>query len=392
MSEAPLIYIIAGEPSGDLLGARLMAALKRHTSGQVRFCGIGGERMMAEGLHSLFPYHELSLMGFVEILPHIRRLTRRISQTVTHISEQKPDCVITIDSPGFCFRVVEKLRSHHTSPLPKLIHYVAPTVWAYKPKRAEKVKKLYDFLLLLLPFEPPYFEAVQLPNRFIGHPIVREWHEKPGDGRAFREQHGILPNAPILTLLPGSRRSELKRHLPIFLETAERLCQRHPQLTTVLVTTNYLADEIKEALSHYPGHIVLVSDPAQKRDIFAASTVALAKSGTVTLELSLANVPIVVTYKISPVSAWMMKRMIQVPYVNLLNLISEKEIIPELLQERCNVNELTAALEELLASSAKRDDQRLAAQTALSQLDNVSDDETPSDKAALSILEQLAGR
>ena len=384
--------LIAGEPSGDLLGARLIAALRRHAGdGQMSFSGIGGERMIGEGMHSIFPYHELALMGFAEILPHIFRLKRRIRQTVEHIVEQKPDVVITIDSPGFCFRVIEQLRQQlPPDQLPKLVHYVAPTVWAYKPKRALKVKKLYDLLLLLLPFEPPYFEAVAMPHRFIGHPIVREWHEQPGESQAFRNQHGILPNAPILTLLPGSRRTELKRHLPIFCEVATRLSQRHPQLTTVMVTPPYLEAEVKAALAHYPGHMVITSDLTQKRNIFAASTVALAKSGTVTLELSLARVPMVVTYKVSAISAWLMKRMIQVPYVNLLNLIAGKEIIPELLQERCTVPQLVSALEALLSSKESRQTQREAAAAALAQLDDTSNPTTPSDKAAEAVFELVS--
>lgn len=388
-NDPPLIYIIAGESSGDLLGARLMRALQKQTEGHIRFAGIGGPRMQKEGLQSLFPFHDLALMGFLEILPHLALLKKRFAQTIADITARQPDCVITIDSPGFCFRIARKLREQSRTRALKLVHYVAPTVWAYKPKRAEKVSKLYDFLLLVLPFEPPYFDAVELPNRFVGHPIVRDWREQEGDPSVFREAHGILPNAPVLTLLPGSRKTELNRHLPIFAETVRRLGQRFPQLATVMVVPPHLTAAVHEKTADWPGQVILITSLEDKKDVFAASTVALAKSGTVALELSLARVPIIVTYKVSAASAWLMRRMIRVNYVNLVNLILDRPVIPELLQEECEPDKLCRALEELLTSPQKRQEQIDLAQTALAQLDDPNDPKTPSAKAAESVLELL---
>jgi lipid-A-disaccharide synthase len=386
----PLIYLIAGESSGDLLGARLMQALKKQTNGTVRFAGIGGPRMQAEGLESLFPFHDLSLMGFVEIIPHLSLLYKRFRQTISHITHSQPDAVITIDSPGFTFRIAKKLREQSSTKHLKLIHYVAPTVWAYKAKRAEKVSKLYDFLLLVLPFEPPYFDAVELPNRFVGHPVVRDWREFRGNGRAFREKHGILPNAPLLTLLPGSRKTEIARLLPVYQETVDLLLQNHPNLSVVLVVPPHLENAVEEATQQWPGLHILSADPEEKRDIFAASTVALAKSGTVTLELSLAHVPLVVTYKVSPHSAWLMRRMIRVPYVNLVNLLLDRPVIPEYLQENCRPSLLSKAISELLRSPEARKSQLEDAAKALQQLDDETSPQTPSEKAAETILELVA--
>lgn len=191
-----LVFLVAGEASGDILGARLMQALKRRRT-DIRFAGVGGERMTAEGMDSLFPMQELSLFGLVEVLPHIPKLRRRLAETVEAVARQRPDVVVTIDSPGFNRRLARSLK-----PLGiPLIHYVAPSVWAYRPGRAVKFSRLFDHLLALLPFEPPYFEKVGLDCTHVGHPAVEEAEER-GDGAAFRAAHGIAADAPLLLALP----------------------------------------------------------------------------------------------------------------------------------------------------------------------------------------------
>jgi lipid-A-disaccharide synthase len=390
LDPAPLVFLIAGEPSGDVLGAKLMAALKVKTKGKIRFAGIGGARMEAEGLQSLFPFHELAMMGFAEIIPQLPHLLGRIRQTVKEITALQPRCIVTIDSPGFNFRVAAALRAHKYAAHLRIVHYVAPTVWAYKPERAEKMKGLFDYLMVVLPFEPPYFERVGLPCSFVGHPIVEEWQGIKGDGAAFRAAFDIPPDAPILTLLAGSRRGEIKRHLPIFAQVVGRLRFTFPHLVTVVVTPPHLAVEMKEALTrlHWPLKVVLVHEDAMKRDAFAATTLALTKSGTVALELSLAQIPMIVTYQTSKLTAWLLRRMIRVKYVNLVNLLLDKPVIPELLQEECNANSLTQQVESFLSDPKRRILQVEEAQAALALLRGNAT-ESPSEQAAAVVFQMM---
>ncbi len=375
------IFLIAGEASGDVLGAKLMYALIQQSKQPLHFHGIGGEKMAEAGLISLLPMQELSLIGFIEIIPHIPNLLKRLRQTLDNIQSLKPDIVITIDAPGFNFRVARKLKEQNFRG--KLVHYVAPSVWAYKPERALKIAKIYDYLLCLLPFEPPYFDKVGLANRFVGHPIV----EEPfigGDGKLFRVTYNINPEAPILCLMPGSRHNELIRHTPIFKETAEQLQKSHPALRTVLITTHTLFPIIEKMIAHWQQKPIIITSEARK-EAYAASTLALAKSGTGTMELALAGVPMVITYRVHPLSAWMLRRMIKVNYVNLVNLILNKPAIPELLQESSTPANLAAALNALLSSETARKEQQAAMKEALAQL-GFGTSPSPSEKAAEAVL------
>lgn len=337
----PPIYIIAGEPSGDALGAGLMRALKA-AAPDVRFEGIGGEAMQAEGLKSIFPYRELSVMGFLEILPHIKKLLKRITETAEDICSKQPSAVITIDSPGFCFRLAKKLASYPEAADIKRIHYVAPSVWAYKPGRAKKTAKLFNHLLTLLPFEPPYFEKEGLKTTFVGHPVI--WQNWNGNSAEFRTRHNIAPDAPILLVLPGSRRGEVKEHMQIFMESAKAL----PLHTPVILAGSLVQDMIREMA---PPHVKVV-DFVEKKDAFAAASLALSKSGTITLELAAAGVPMIVSYKVHPVSAWILRRMIKIPYASLVNIAVKKEIVPEFIQERCTAPLLSQALVTLTSTDA----------------------------------------
>lgn len=392
LDPAPLIFLIAGEPSGDLLGARLMTALKVKLDGKVRFAGIGGPRMEAEGLQSLFPFQQLAVMGFAEVLPKLLRLLSRIRHTAQEIIKLQPRCIVTIDSPGFNFRVAEKIRADKYGKHLKLVHYVAPTVWAYKPERAQKMRTLFDYLMVVLPFEPPYFERVGLPCSFVAHPIIEEWRQNPGDAARFRATYALHPEAPILTLLPGSRRGEIKRHLPVFAQVVQRLRFSYPHLITVIVTPSHLAAEMKEHLAqiNWPLKVILVREDVMKRDAFAASTLALTKSGTVALELALAGVPMIVTYQTSAFTAWLLRRMIRIKYVNLINLLLDKPLIPEFLQEQCNPTTLSKAVEELFANPKARQQQVEGAQSALALLRGTLP-ETPSEQAAQIVLDVMHG-
>ncbi|TWA82596.1 lipid-A-disaccharide synthase [Azospirillum brasilense] len=383
----PLIFLIAGEPSGDALGARLMAACKRLTGGRVRFAGIGGEKMVAEGLDSLFPMGELTLFGVFELLPHLPNLLRRIDQTVAEILRLRPDAVVGIDSPGFTVRVSKRVKAQ--APDIPLIHYVAPTVWAWKPKRAAKYAAIYDHLLAILPFEPPYFEKEGLPCTFVGHSVV-ESGAGHGDARRFREAHGLAPDARIVAVLPGSRKGEVSRLLPDFRATLERLLPSHPELVAVVPTVATVRDRVASEVAGWPLRTILVEGDGPKYDAFAAAEAALAASGTVALELALARLPTVIAYRLNPVTVALYRRLIRVKYVNLVNLMLDRMLVPELLQQDCRPDRLASELGRLLDDPAAR----------ATQIDGVAEvarwlgqgGTPPSERAAQVVLEVAAGR
>ena len=233
-----LVFLIAGEPSGDVLGSALMRALKQRTGGVVEFAGIGGELMREEGLDSLVPLHELAIMGIAEVLPRARLIFRRVRETRDAILRLQPTGLVTIDSSGFTWGIAHALRRRGAT-LP-LIHYVAPMVWAWRAGRARRVARWYDHLMCLLPFEPPYFERVGLATSWVGHPVLESGLDR-GDGGGFRARHGIPAAAPLLSVLPGSRRGEASRLLPVFAETVRRLHARFPELRVVVPTVGNVA-------------------------------------------------------------------------------------------------------------------------------------------------------
>lgn len=378
------LYLIAGEASGDALGAKLMRALKAESRVALQFHGVGGAQMQAEGLQPLFPMEELSLLGFLEILPHIPHLLNRIRQTAEHIRQLQPEAVITIDAPAFTGRVVQQIQELM---IPK-IHYVAPSVWAYKPKRAARLAQLYDHLLCLLPFEPPYFEQEGLPATFIGHPIVE--NALKGNADAFFAAHPEVPTTqPLLLLTPGSRSGELQRHLPVYRHTLEQLQHQGRAVTPVMLATPRFAERLAQETAGWPVRPVVVSGAQEKADAMAACAqtrgVALAKSGTGTLELAMAGVPMVVAYRVHPISAWLLRRMIKVDTVTLVNLIAQQKVVPEYLQERCAPQHLVPALTELLESEENQALQRDAFTAALTAVGQGLP-YTPSQKAATTIL------
>lgn len=362
---APLIYLVAGEPSGDLLGGKLMAALKRRLDGQVRFAGIGGEAMEAQGLSSRVPLSELAIMGVAEVLPQTRRILRRVAETVGDIRQQRPAALVTIDSSGFTWRIAQRLRREgETIPL---IHYVAPMVWAWRPGRAKRVARWYDHLMALLPFEPPYFTAVGLSCAYVGHPVVESGADQ-GDGVGFRRRHAVPPDAPLLTVLPGSRRGEAGRLLPIFKTAVERVAARHARLRIVVPTVETVAAHVSQEVSGWAVPSIVLRGAHEKYDAFAASNAALAASGTVALELAMARVPAVIAYRISALTHAYVSRVVKVDYANLVNVILKREAVPELLQENCNPKNLAAAVEKLLDDRGARDVQIAACQEALRAL------------------------
>lgn len=384
-AERPLIFLVAGEPSGDALGGRLMAALKRATGGGVRFAGVGGDRMAAEGLDSLFPMAELSVMGYLEVVPRIPRLFARSRQIAARARALNPAALITIDSPEFTLRVARRLNG---AGFP-LVHYVAPQVWAHRPGRAPQIAHILDHLLALLPFEPAYFEAVGLACSFVGHPVVEEGADG-GDGTAFRARHAIPERAPLVCLLPGSRPGEVSRLLPVYGATLARLSEGIPDLWSVVPTLRPVAEMVRRGVAEWPTSSAVVCEPEEKYDAFAASMVALAASGTVVLELAIAGLPAVVTYRVNPLTAWAARRMIRVPYVSLVNLILDRSVMPELLQERCRPDMLAEAVAGLVMDENARAAQSAEARRAAVKIGHGGP--PPSERAAKIVLDLIAGR
>lgn len=351
--DGPLVFLIAGEVSGDLLGGRLMAALSRRTGGRVRFAGVGGPRMRAEGLDPLFPMDDLAVMGLAEVLPRLPTLLRRMREATSAVRRLRPDVVVTIDAPDFCFRVGRRIRGEGIP----LVHYVAPTVWAWRPGRARKVAAFLDHLLALLPFEPPYFEREGLPCTFVGHPVV-EGGAGRGDGARFRAARGIPAGAPLLCVLPGSRQGEVARLLPAFGEAVARLARSHPGLEVAVPTVGTVRDRVAEAVRGWPVRAHLVEGDEDKYDAMAAAAVAMAASGTVALELALAGLPSVIAYRLSPLTAALARRLVRVRHVNLVNIMLDRPLVPELLQEDCTPERLEEEVDRLLRDPEARRAQR----------------------------------
>ncbi|MEM7124206.1 MAG: lipid-A-disaccharide synthase [Pseudomonadota bacterium] len=382
----PLVYLIAGEPSGDVLGARLIEGLRELTGGKVRITGIGGPLMEAEGLDSLFPIDALSIMGIVEVVPRIPKVLGLIRRTVADIRERQPDVVVAIDSKAFSYRVARKLKP---APCP-VIQYVAPTVWAWKPWRAKHLADVVDRVLLLFPFEKPYFNDVGLDAVFVGHP-ASTLTSPPDAGALFRRQHDISAEAQVVCLLPGSRGGEVTQLLPVFQEAVGLLEKSHPGLRFLLPTVPRLAQTVRQAVDTWSQPVtVLTGDDEEKRAAFAASDVALAASGTVTLELAAAGLPGVITYCVHPLTALIVRRMIRIPYAAMVNIIEGRDVMPEYLQENCDPAKLSAAVGTLLDDATRRADQQAAMAEVMKKLGRGG--EAPNLRAARAVLDLIPAK
>ena len=273
---APLVYLVACEPSGDQLGALLMGALQEETGGQVRFAGVGGPLMTAAGLTSLFDVRDLALLGVFEVLPKAGMVLKRVKSTLVDIEAKAPQILVTIDSWGFTGRIHERL-AKKGSAIPR-VRYVAPQVWAWRPRRAKQLSRWINHLLTLLPFEPPYFTKHGLAATWVGHPVLESGFTH-GDGAAFRKRHGIAADRRVIGVLPGSRRSEVTRLLPVFKETVAELAKRYPDVHVVMPTVDTVAHEVYTASGGWAAPVTVIMDPDQRRDAFAACDCAMAAFG-----------------------------------------------------------------------------------------------------------------
>ncbi len=382
-------FLIAGEPSGDLLGAALMRGLVQLCDGGVDFEGVGGPAMSAEGLASRFPMSDLTVMGIAEVLPRVPLLLRRIRETAEAVCEMGPDALVTIDSPDFCLRVAAKVR--RKAPCVKIVHYVAPSVWAWRPGRAAKLARRVDHVLALLPFEPPYMEAAGVGCDFVGHPVAAAPPATLAETAAARRALGVDADRPLLLALPGSRAGEVERLAPVFAEVIRRLRAAHPELAVVVPAASGVVAAVR---AHLPADAdgwpkVLAptgapEDAAFKRAVFGAADAALAASGTVSLELAAEGTPVVVAYRVNPLTAALARRLVRIDTVTLVNLVSGTRAVPEFLQEDCTPEAITPAVAGLLFEPAAAEAQRAAATETMRALGRGG--EPPALRAARSVL------
>lgn len=381
-------YIIAGEPSGDNLGASLMAALQ--AQGPAEFDGVGGMEMRVSGLTSLFEMSELTVMGLSEVLPKLPNLMRRIRQTADDVIAKRPDALITIDSPDFTFRVAAKVRE--ALPDLKVIHYVAPSVWAWRPGRAAKMARYVDHVLALLPFEPPFMHAAGMSCDFVGHPIAA-WREAEAEGIVdYRDALGLSRGQKTLLVALGSRRGEVRRLSPIFKDTIALLRQSMPDLALIVPVAEIVRDQVKDAFTDVPGDVHLLPtgrSQVGKQLMFASADAALCASGTITLELAAVGTPMVAAYKTTWLTAQIVRRVIRINTANLINLISGRLVVPEFLQEFATPEALHDAALPLLTNDTAASDQRAAFDKVMVAMGRGGP--RPEERAAVSVLSVLAG-
>ena len=383
-------FLVAGEASGDRLGAALMDGLKTLSPG-VTFDGVGGAMMQAEGLVSRFPMDELSVFGIAEVLPKYRALKRRIAQTAQTVIDTKPDVLITIDSPDFCLRVARLVKAASDI---RTVHYVAPSVWAWRPGRAVKMARHIDHVLALLPFEPPYMQAAGMECDFVGHPVVSEPQPTKDDIAAFRKETG-LGTAKALLVLPGSRRGEVSRLAPVFGAVLGQILSRYPDMRVLVPAAAAVADAVLEVTKDWPGNPIVL-DPrgldlqtaaARKRTAFAAADLALAASGTVSLELAAAATPMVIAYDMAWLSWQIMSRMLKTDTVTLVNLVSRTRTIPEFLGPACRPEAIADALIQLSGDANARAAQITAMDATMIALGKGA--EAPGLRAARAVLKGM---
>lgn len=374
------VAIVAGEHSGDQLGFKLMRALRDALRGAISFQGVGGERMEAEGLRSLFPLSDIAVMGFVPVIRRLPLILRRIRQTADAVLLGAPDVLIIIDSPDFTHRVAKRVRARRPE-LP-IVDYVSPSVWAWRPGRAPAMRPYVDHLLALLPFEPAAHERLGGPPcTYVGHPLIERLDELRPDARETARRN---ESPPVVVVLPGSRRSEISRLSDDFGAALGLLVSQVGPVDLVLPAVDHLAAEIEAKVASWPVKPRLVRGEAAKLAVFRQARAALAASGTVTLELALACVPMVVAYKVAPFETWL-KYVVKVPSIVLPNLILGERIVPEFIQHDCTPQRLAEALGPLLAQGPGRSAQ-LAAYDRLDQLMRPKGDEEPSRRAAQIVL------
>ncbi len=370
------IFLIATEESGDRLGANLMAVLRQRLGDAVHFEGVGGRAMEGQGLISLFPIEELSIVGLAAVVKQLPRILRLIRQAADAVLQAAPDVLVIIDSPDFTHRVARRVRTRNAA-IP-IVNYVSPSVWAWRPGRARAMRRYVDHVLALLPFEPEAHTRLGGPPcSYVGHPLVEQIGALRPDAA---EQARRDASPPVLLVLPGSRRSEIRHHMAVFGETLGRLQAQAAPFELILPTMPHLLSAVDEGIKSWPVQPRIVVGDQDKRAAFRIAHAALVKSGTVTLELALSGVPMVAAYRVGNAEAWVMRRAIRTSSIILANLVIGENVVPEFVQENCTPEKLVEPLLAILADSPLRRQQT----NAFARLDTVmsTGDQPPSVRAA----------
>ncbi len=377
------IMIVAGESSGDNLGASIMQQLNSMDDYNIVYIGVGGINMQSMGLSSIFPMKEISVMGLFEVIPSIPKILRHLSTICRTILYEKPDIIITIDAPGFNFRFIKKIKKYNLD-IP-LVHIVAPTVWAWKEYRAKKISILYDHLLVLLPFEKKYFTKYNLKTTFIGHPLIEKKSFKMLS--AFKNKYNKKKNN-IISIFPGSRVGEVKRHLEIIINTIDLFIRNYPNTKILCLAATQVKDIIQEKVKKFPHLPIHILDESKyKQEVLLSTNIALAVSGTISLELAATNTPMIVLYKFNTLSYFLIKRLVKIKYASLVNILLQKEVIPEFIQDRASEKLLAKELINLFESKLARETQIKYFKKAIKMLSSYK--HTPSQLAKEEIIKML---
>ncbi len=381
----PTLLLAAGEPSGDALGAQLMAALRQLGPRGLRIVGLGGPAMQAQGLTSIFSIDDIAVMGIREVVPRMPRIFARIAQTADFALDVRPDACVLIDSGDFNHRVARRIKA--AAPELKVIKYVSPQVWASRPGRAAGMRTYLDHVLCLLPFEPAFYEPYGLPATFVGHPAVERAALAQG-GAALRARLGIAADAELLCVLPGSRRSEIRYMLPAFRETVARLARDIAGLTCVLPTVPTVSAMVRQAARDWPTPLHVVEGEADRFAAFDAADLALATSGTVTTELAVSGCPMIAAYRVGWLTAAIWTRLVSVPHFTIANLVLGRRAIPEFRQDEVEPAAMAAAARPLLLDASAAAAQRRDLEEASRLLGKGQG--SPASRAAEAVLE-IAG-
>ncbi len=377
------LFVVAGEHSGDALGAKLMAAINARRRGRIHYLGVGGPLMKAQGLDSQFPLDDVAVMGPLAILASLPRLVARVYQTVDAAVAANPDAVVIIDAPEFTQPIAKRIRKR--CPQIPIVNYVSPSVWAWRSGRAKRMRIWVDHVMALLPFEPAVHQRLGGPRcTYVGHPLIERFEEiRTVDPASFSAELGLARDRPVLVMLPGSRRSEIERLMEPFGDTLRVLGERgvHPEV--LLPTLEHVRPLIEERIRDWPIKPRLILGERDKFRAFKLADVALAASGTVTLELALAGAPMVVTYRVDRLAA-LFGFLIKTPHFALANLVLDERAFPELMQRDCNPKQLADAIADILVAGPTREKQ-LAALARVPGIMRLAEGR-PSDAAAAIVL------
>lgn len=387
MTKPLTVMLVAAEASGDGLGAGLARALRARLGEAVRFVGVGGSKMAAEGVKSPFDIADLSILGIFEAIPAYPRIRRRVAETAALAANEQPDVAVLIDSWGFTLRVAHAIRK--ASPKTLLVKYVGPQVWATRPGRAKTLAKAVDHLLTIHGFDAPFFEKEGLPTTFVGNPALAKDFGK-ADPERLRAQIGAAPDDEILLVLPGSRPAEIRLVMPVFAQAVSLIMDERPNVHVVMPVAGTVARLVKDEVGAWPYRVSLIEDEQLKDDAFVAGTVALACSGTVTTELALARVPMVVAYRLGGLTHAILKLLFKSPWITMFNIAAKDFVAPEYVQDQCTPENLAAAVSERLNDPILRERQIAAQDAALAAMGRGGPD--PAEIAADTILKLIAER